>query len=108
MSLDYRTRQNINHQAAQQFAKSAQKLASVMPDGVISALFDVTDGVEKGSVHVSSVADVRLFCDCPKLTEREYDYRHYEYGGISNGIHYFCLIEPKIANELGLKLEEKD
>lgn len=108
MNLDYRTRQNINHQAAQQFAKSAQKLASVMPGGVISAQFDTVSGVIESKVHLSSIADVRLFCNCPKLTEREYDYRHYEYGGISNGIHYFCLIEPKIANELGLKLEEED
>lgn len=109
MNLDYRTRQNINHQAAQQFAKSAQKLASVMPDGVISALFmDGADGVAKGSVHVSSVADVRLFCENAKLTGLKCDGEYFEYGGVSDDVYYFCLIEPENANELGLKLEEED
>ena len=106
--IGYRTRPNIDAQSAIQFAESAQNLVDVMPDGMFSAMFRIEDGVPKCDVHLPSIVDVLLFCGCPKLTEREYDYRYYEYGGISNGIHYFCLIEPKIANELGLKREEED
>ena len=108
MNLDYRNRQNINHQAAEQFSKSGQKLASVMPDGVISALFDVADGVAKGSVHVSSVADVRLFCENAKLTGLKYDGEYFEYGGVSDDVYYFCLLEPDVVKALGLKPEEED
>ncbi|MGM9630391.1 hypothetical protein [Butyricicoccus sp.] len=106
MNLDYRTRQNIDKQAAQQFAESAQKLRSIMPDGVISAQFDIVSGVTEGKVHLSSIADVHLFCDNAKLFKIKYNYEFFEYGGVSDNVYYFCLLEPEVAEALGLKPEE--
>lgn len=112
MSLDYRIQQNFDKQAAQKLDAAIHALKTVIPNEVISILFDcgliTRDRATWAKVHLSSVADVRLFCENAKLTERKYDSEYFEYGGVSDNVHYFCLIEPENANALGLKLEEED
>lgn len=113
MNLDYRTRQNINHQAAQKLDAAIHALKTVIPSEVLSILLDgdlviTRERATWAKVHLSSVADVRLFCENAKLTEPKDDNEYFEYGGVSDNVHYFCLIEPENANALGLKLEEED
>ena len=113
MDIDYRTKQNIDSQAAQQLAEAMRNLMDVIdsvPDSVLSAGFDCFPAADMPQcrVHLSSIADVRLFCDNAKLAKIKYNYEYLEYGGVSDNVHYFCLIEPETANELGLKLEEED
>lgn len=117
MSLDYHIQQNFDKQAAQKLDAAIHALKTVIPNEVISILFGRDLGIAgitrdhatwKPEVHLSSVADVRLFCENAKLTELKYDGKYFEYGGVSDNVHYFCLIEPENANALGLKLEEED
>lgn len=115
MSLDYRIRQNFGKQAAQKLDAAIHALKTVIPNEVISILFDRdldTTGITrdhatwKPKVHLSSVADVRLFCENAKLDKQKHGGEYFEYGGVSNDVYYFCLLEPDIVKALGLKLEE--
>lgn len=112
MSLDYRIRRNFDKQAAQKLDAAIHALKTVIPSEVLSILLDSDLGITReratwANVHLSSVADVRLFCENAKLTELKGDNEYFEYGGVSDNVYYFCLIEPENANALGLKLEEE-
>lgn len=111
MDIDYRTRQNIDKQSAQQLAEAMRNLMDVIdsiPGSVLSAGFDCFPAADMPQyrVHLPSIADVHQFCVTAKLREPETAIRYFEYGGISDGIYYFCLIEPEIAKAMGLKLED--
>ena len=117
MSLDYYIRRNFDKQAAQKLDASIHALKTVIPNEVISISFGRDFGITgimqdhvtwRAEVQLSSVADVRLFCENAKLTELKYDGEYFEYGGVSDNVHYFCLIEPENANAMGLKLEDGD
>lgn len=117
MSLNYHIRRNFDKQAAQNLDAAIHALKTVIPNEVLSILFDRDLGItgitrdratRKAEVQLSSVADVRLFCENAKLTELKYDGEYFEYGGVSDDVHYFCLIDPENANALGLKPEEED
>lgn len=117
MSLNYHIQRNFDKQAAQNLDAAIHALKTVIPNEVLSILFDRDLGITgitrdratwKAEVHLSSVADVRLFCENAKLTELKYDGEYFEYGGVSDDVHYFCLIDPENANALGLKPEEED
>lgn len=113
MDIDYRTRQNIDKQSAQQFAEAMRNLMDVIdsvPGSVLSAGFDLLPVADMPHcrVHLSSITDVHQFCGNAKLREPEITIRYFEYGGISDDIYYFCLVEPEIAKAMGLKLEDED
>ena len=117
MSLNYHIRRNFDKQAAQNLDAAIHALKTVIPNEVLSILFDRDLGITsitrdhatwKAEVHLSSVADVRLFCENAKLTELKYDGEYFEYGGVSDDVYYFCLLEPDVAKALGLKPEEED
>lgn len=113
MDIDYRTRQNIDKQSAQQLAEAMRNLMDVIdsvPGSVLSAGFDCFPAADMPQcrVHLSSITDVHQFCVTAKLREPETAIRYFEYGGISDDIYYFCLVEPEIAKAMGLKPEEED
>lgn len=114
-NLDYRTQQNIDKQAAQKLDAAIHALKTVIPNEVISILFDRDLGTTsitrdhatwRPKVHLSSVADVRLFCENAKLAKQKHGGEYFEYGGVSDDVYYFCLLEPDIVKELGMELEE--
>ena len=113
MDIDYRTRQNVDKQSAQQLAEVMRNLMDVIDtvrDSVLSAGFDLFPAADMPHfrVHLPGIADVHQFCGNAKLRELEIASRYFEYGGISDDIYYFCLVEPEIAKAMGLKLEEED
>ena len=113
MDIDYRTRQNIDKQSAQRLAEAMRNLVDIIdsvPGSVISAGFDCFPSADMAQcrVHLHGIADVHQFCGNAKLRELEIASRYFEYGGISDDIYYFCLVEPEIAKAMGLKPEEED
>lgn len=113
MDIDYRTRQNIDKQSAIQFAEAMRNLMDVIdsvPGSVLSAGFDCFPAADMPQcrVQLSSIMDVHQFCGNAKLREPEIAIRYFEYGGISDDIYYFCLVEPEIAKAMGLKPKEGD
>lgn len=117
MILDYQIRRNFDKQAAQNLDAAIHALKTVIPNEVLSILFDRDLGITgitrdratwKVEVHLSSVADVRLFCENAKLTELKYNGEYFEYGGVSDDVYYFCLLKPDVVKALGLKPEEED
>lgn len=113
MDIDYRTRQNIDKQSAQQLAEAMRNLMDVIdsiPGSVLSAGFDCFPAADMPQyrVHLPSIADVHQFCGNAKMREPETAIRYFEYGGISDDIYYFCLVDPEIAKAMDLKLEDED
>lgn len=113
MNIKHHMRQNIDKQYAQRLAEAMRNLMDVIdsvPGSVLSAGFDLFPVADRPHcrVHLPGIADVHQFCGNAKLRELEIASRYFEYGGISDDIYYFCLIEPENANALGLKLEEGD
>ena len=110
-NLDYRTQQNIDKQAAQRLAEAMRNLMDVIDtvrDSVLSAGFDLFPAADMPHcrVHLPGIADVHQFCGNAKLREPEIVSRYFEYGGVSDDVYYFCLLEPDVVKALGLKLEE--
>lgn len=113
MDIDYRTQQNIDKQSARQLAEAMRNLMDVIdsvPGSVLSAGFDLFPATDMPhcQVHLHGIADVHQFCGNAKLRELETVSRYFEYGGISDDIYYFCLVEPEVAKSMGLKPEEGD
>ena len=113
MNIKRHMRQNIDKQSTQRLAEAMRNLMDVIdsvPGSVIYAGFDLFPVADMPHcrVHLHGIADVHQFCGNAKLRELGIASRYFEYGGISDDIYYFCLIEPENANALGLKLEEGD
>ena len=113
MNIKHHMRQNIDKQSAQRLAEAMRNLMDVIdsvPGSVLSAGFDCFPSADMAQcrVHLSSIADVHQFCGNAKLRELEIASRYFEYGGISDDIYYFCMVEPEIAKAMGLKLEDGD
>ena len=113
MNIKHHMRQNIDKQAAQRLAEAMRNLADVIDtvrDSVLSAGFDLFPVADMPHcrVHLHGIADVHQFCGNAKLRVPEIASRYFEYGGISDDIYYFCMVEPEIAKSMGLKPEEED
>ena len=113
MNIKHHTRQNIDKQSAQRLAEAMWNLMDIVdsvPGSVLSAGFDLFPVSDRPHcrVHLHGIADVHQFCGNAKLRKLEIASRYFEYGGISDDIYYFCLVEPEIAKAMGLKPEEED
>ena len=113
MNIKHHMRQNIDKQSAQRLAEAMRNLMDVIdsvPGSVLSAGFDLFPVADMPHchVHLHDIADVHQFCGNAKLRELENVGRYFEYGGISDDIYYFCLVEPELAKAMGLKPEEGD
>lgn len=113
MNIKHHMRQNIDKQSAKRLAEAMRNLMDVIDTvrgSVLSAGFDLFPVADMPhcQVHLHGIADVHQFCGNAKLRELETVGRYFQYGGISDDIYYFCLVEPEIAKAMGLKPEEED